>query len=207
MPQLDVVNFKNEKVGTVELPDGLFAVEINKPLIHEAVVMQQAAMRQGTASTKTRGFVRGGGKKPWKQKGTGRARHGSIRSPIWRGGAIVFGPHPRSYAYAFPKKKARAALHGALSAKVKAGEVVIIDGLELAEAKTRVLAAGLKALGLSRRVLVVMERPVESFERAAQNLPNVDLIRIAGLNVFDLLAHRHIIIPRAALEPMQEVWA
>jgi large subunit ribosomal protein L4 len=207
MPQIDIRNLDNEKVGTIELSERLFGAPVNKSLLHETVVMQRAAMRQGTASTKTRGEVRGGGKKPWRQKGTGRARAGSSRSPIWRGGAIIFGPRPRDYGYGFPKKKYRAALQGALSAKFAAGEVVVLDRLDAGPAKTNALADRLKALGLTRRVLVVVDGSEETFERAVRNLPQIELITVPRLNVYDVLAHRHLVIPKAVIERMQEVWA
>jgi large subunit ribosomal protein L4 len=207
MPQIDIRNLNNEKVGTMELSERLFGAAVNKSLLHETVVMQRAAMRQGTASTKTRGEVSGGGKKPWRQKGTGRARAGSNRSPIWRGGAIIFGPRPRDYGYGFPKKKYRAALQGALSAKFAAGEVLVLDRLDGGTPKTGELADRFKALGLTRRVLVVVDGSEETFERAARNLPQVELITVPRLNVYDVLAHRHLVIPKTVIERMQEVWA
>src|SRR5213080_4748255 len=147
MPTVDVVDLKRQKVGTVDLPEEVFGCKLHTALVHEAVVMQQACERQGTASTLRRGEVSGSGKKPWKQKHTGRARAGSIRSPVWRHGGIVFGPHPRSYAYSIPKKKYHAALRSALSARLADGAVVVLSDLSIAEPKTKLLAQALASLG------------------------------------------------------------
>lgn len=206
MPKVDVINLKNEKVGQVALADEIFAAAVNKPLLHETVEMQRAAMRQGTASTKTRAEVRGGGKKPWRQKGTGRARHGSIRSPIWRGGGVTFGPRPRSYGYDMPRAKYRTALRSALSAKLAAGELVVVEGLSAVEPKTKALSAAFKAMGRDRRVLLVVDEPSVGLTRASQNLSFLELISVTGLNVYDLLANRHVIISREVVERVQEVW-
>ncbi|MBI3812378.1 MAG: 50S ribosomal protein L4 [Nitrospirae bacterium] len=207
MPTVDVVNLSKEKVGTVDLDDHLFAAEINKPLIHEAVVMQQACMRQGTAATKTRGMVRGGGKKPWRQKGTGRARAGSNRSPIWRGGGTIFGPTPRDYGYAFPRKKYRAALRGVLTAKVQDGSVLVVDRLEVGEAKTKQIAQILKKLEAMDRTVIVGLEMDEKLSRALRNIPSVKLLSVQGLNVYDLVCARRVLIPQAALSKLQEVWS
>jgi large subunit ribosomal protein L4 len=207
MPTVDVVNLSKEKVGSVDLNDRVFAAEVNSPLIHEAVVMQRASMRQGTAATKTRGFVRGGGKKPWRQKGTGRARAGSIRSPLWRGGGTVFGPNPRDYAYAFPRKKYRAALRGVLTAKMREGAVLIVEQLELAEAKTKQMAQILKKLDAGRRTLIVASEIDERLNRAVRNIPLVKVLTAQGLNVYDLVCARRVLISQAALAKIQEAWS
>lgn len=207
MPTVDVVNLSKEKVGTVDLDDRLFAAEINKPLIHEAVVMQQACMRQGTAATKTRGMVSGGGKKPWRQKGTGRARAGSNRSPLWRGGGTIFGPIPRDYGYAFPRKKYRAALRGVLTAKVKDGSVLVVDRLEVGEAKTKQIAQILKKLEAMDRTVIVGLEMDEKLSRAIRNIPSVKMLSVHGLNVYDLVCARRVLIPREALSKLQEVWS
>jgi large subunit ribosomal protein L4 len=206
MPIVDVVNLSKEKVGTVELDDRLFAAKINSPLIHEAVVMQQACMRQGTAATKTRGMVRGGGKKPWRQKGTGRARAGSNRSPLWRGGGTTFGPTPRDYGYAFPRKKYRAALRGVLTAKVKDGSVLVVDRFTLEEAKTKQMARILKKLEATDRTVIVMLEMDEKLSRALRNIPSVKVLSVQGLNVYDLVCARRVLIPQEALSKLQEVW-
>jgi len=207
MPIVDVVNLSREKVGTVDLDDRLFAADVNPPLIHEAVVMQQACMRQGTAATKTRGMVRGGGKKPWRQKGTGRARAGSNRSPLWRGGGTVFGPTPRDYGYAFPRKKYRAALRGVLTAKVKDGAILVLDRLVLEEAKTKQMAQILRKLEATDRTVIVMLEMDEKVTRALRNIPSVKLLSVQGLNVYDLVCAHRVLIPQEALSKLQEVWS
>jgi len=203
MPTVDVLDIHKRKVGSVELHDGVFGVEADGPLVHTAVVMQQACARQGTASTLTRGEVSGSGRKPWKQKHTGRARAGSIRSPIWRHGGRVFGPRPRSYAYSLPKKKYRAALQSALSAKLAAGGIVVVSALTLEEPKTRRLAQ----MGLTGKTLIVIGEGRTDLERAARNLREVKLIKPEELNVYDVLRHDSIVIPERELLRVQEVWS
>ena len=203
----DVLNMKSEKVGRVDLSSGLFATRPNAALIHEAVVMQQASQRQGSADTKGRAEVRGSGRKPWKQKGTGRARAGSIRSPLWRGGGTVFGPTPRGYGYAFPRKKARAALAGALSAKAGQGDLVVLDALSLAEPKTKAMVGVLNRLGLDGSVLIVHRDESGTLARASRNLQRVTLVDVPGLNVYDVLAHRHILLVQSDLQRIGEVWS
>ena len=207
MPEVDVVNIQNEKVGTVKLSNRIFEEKVNRSLIHEVVVMQQASMRQGTAATKTRGLVSGGGRKPWRQKGTGRARHGSIRSPIWRGGGTTFGPQPRDYGYAIPKKKYRAALRGVLTAKQQDGEVTILDQLQLKEPKTKPFVKILKGLGLSKKTLIVVDEIPKVLELSVRNVPWVSLISVQRLNVYDLLSHAHVLITQRALAGIDEVWS
>jgi len=207
MPTVDVLDIHKRKVGSVELHDGVFGVEADGPLVHTAVVMQQACARQGTASTLTRGEVSGSGRKPWKQKHTGRARAGSIRSPIWRHGGRVFGPRPRSYAYSRPKKKYRAALQSALSAKLAAGGIVVVSALTLEEPKTRRLAKVLAQMGLTGKTLIVIGEGRTDLERAARNLREVKLIKPEELNVYDVLRHDSIVIPERELLRVQEVWS
>ncbi|OLB56257.1 MAG: 50S ribosomal protein L4 [Nitrospirae bacterium] len=207
MPTVDVLDIHKRKVGSVELHDGVFGVEADGPLVHTAVVMQQACARQGTASTLTRGEVSGSGRKPWKQKHTGRARAGSIRSPIWRHGGRVFGPRPRSYAYSLPKKKYRAALQSALSAKLAAGGIVVVSALTLEEPKTRRLAKVLAQMGLTGKTLIVIGEGRTDLERAARNLREVKLIKPEELNVYDVLRHDSIVIPERELLRVQEVWS
>ncbi|OLC40531.1 MAG: 50S ribosomal protein L4 [Nitrospirae bacterium 13_1_40CM_4_62_6] len=207
MPTVDVLDIHKRKVGSVELHDGVFGVEADGPLVHTAVVMQQACARQGTASTLTRGEVSGSGRKPWKQKHTGRARAGSIRSPIWRHGGRVFGPRPRSYAYSLPKKKYRAALQSALSAKLAAGGIVVVSALTLEEPKPRRLAKVLAQMGLTGKTLIVIGEGRTDLERAARNLREVKLIKPEELNVYDVLRHDSIVIPERELLRVQEVWS
>ncbi|MGH7209066.1 MAG: 50S ribosomal protein L4 [Nitrospiraceae bacterium] len=207
MPTVDVLDIHKRKVGSVDLHDGVFGVEADGPLVHTAVVMQQACARQGTASTLRRGEVSGSGRKPWKQKHTGRARAGSIRSPIWRHGGTVFGPRPRSYAYSLPKKKYRAALQSALSAKLAAGGIVVVSALVLEEPKTRLLAKVLAQLGLTGKTLIVMGEGRTDLERAARNLREVKLVKPEELNVYDVLRYDSIVIPERELLRVHEVWS
>jgi large subunit ribosomal protein L4 len=206
MLELDVVNIENKKVGKARLDERIFGADVNKALIHEAVVMQRASMRQGTVATKTRGLVRGGGKKPWRQKGTGRARHGSTRSPIWKGGGTVFGPQPRSFGYAFPKKKYRAALRGALADKFQNKEMIVLDQLELAEPKTKPFVRTLKSLGLSKKTLIVVDEISKDLVLSSRNVPTVSLVSTKALNVYDLISHVHLIVTQQALTDIYETW-
>ncbi len=204
---VSVLNVKKETVGRVELTGRLFTSEPNRALLHEAVIMQLASRRQGTADTKERGEVSGTGRKPWKQKGTGRARAGSVRSPLWRKGGIVFGPTPRTYGYAFPRKKSRAALAGAMSAKVAQNEVVVLDQLSLSEPKTKLMAGMLAALGLDGRVLIVHRDEDGRIRRASANLGRVTVVDVPGLNVYDVLAHHHIVLMQSDLGRLTEGWS
>ncbi|MEK7747623.1 MAG: 50S ribosomal protein L4 [Nitrospirota bacterium] len=206
MVQVEVKNNLNEVKGSMGLNEAIFGVSISVPVIHEVVTMQQASIRQGTAKTKTKGFVSGGGKKPWAQKGTGRARAGSRRSPIWRGGGTIFGPVPRSYAYSVPKKKARLALFMALSSKVQEGKLVVLEDLVLGEVKTRSMVHLLSQLGLKRSVLIVVTQKTDEMDRVTRNLINVDLIDIRRLNLIDLLSFDTILTTQRDLERLEEVW-
>lgn len=206
MPEVEVKNIQNEKTGTMTLDEPIFGAVVSKGLLHEVVLMQQASMRQGTASTKTKGFVSGGGKKPWKQKGTGRARAGSNRSPIWRGGGTTFGPLPRSYQYDIPKKKSRKALFSALSSKVKEGKLVILEDLEISEPKTKAMANLLARLGLQGKILLVVSQILENLDRAARNLPQVKMLEVRQLNVYDLLLADTVVITRRDVARLVEVW-
>lgn len=207
MPIVDVVDSKKKKVGSVELANEVFGCKPHGPLVHEAVVMQRACDRQGTASTLRRGEVSGSGKKPWKQKHTGRARAGSLRSPVWRHGGTVFGPKPRSYAFVMPKKKYRAALQSALSAKLSEGNVVVVSELAIAEAKTKLLANVLAQLGISGSVLLVIADPASNVVQAGKNLPNVTVLRPEELNVYDVLRCNSLVIPQGDLVRVKEVWS
>ena len=207
MPIVDVVDSKKKKVGSVELPNEVFGCKPHGPLVHEAVVMQRACDRQGTASTLRRGEVSGSGKKPWKQKHTGRARAGSLRSPVWRHGGTVFGPKPRSYAFGMPKKKYRAALQSALSAKLSEGNVVVVSELAIGQAKTKLLANVLTQLGISGSALLVIADPASNVVQAGKNLPNVTVLRPEELNVYDVLRCNSLVIPQGDLERVKEVWS
>lgn len=181
----------------------IFAVELRPHLLHQAVTMQRNNRRAGNASTKTRGFVRGGGKKPWKQKGTGRARAGSIRSPLWVGGGTIFGPQPKDYSYHMPKQARRQALLSALSLKNKEGKIIVLDTLELSEAKTKLMRQVLEGLQVKNAV-ILLPRSDEKVELSARNLPYVKVLRVEALNVYDLLRHEHLIMTEGALRRIEE---
>lgn len=204
MPSVDILSLANEKRGTLELDERLFGLKVNPGLAHEVVLMQRANQRQGTASTKTRGEVRGGGRKPWRQKGTGRARHGSIRSPIWRGGGTVFGPRPRDYAFQLPKKKVRAALLTALSAKIQDGALKVVEGFSLPEPKTKALVSVLEGLQLEGKTLILTDQPSSLLVQAARNLPYVTVQSLERLNVYDVLRHQNLLIQKQDLETLQQ---
>lgn len=207
MPSVDVVDLQRQKVGTRELREDVFGVPADQSVVHEAVVMQLASARQGTASTRTRGEVSGSGKKLWKQKHTGRARVGSIRSPLWRHGGTVFGPQPRDYGYRIPKKKYRVALRGALSSKLAAGMLVVVSDLPLESPKTRLLAGVLQRLGLTGKTLIVLGEERADIVRAARNLRNVKVVRPQDLNVYDVLRYDAIVVSDQDVTRLQEVWA
>jgi len=189
-------------VGDVSLPAALVKAPVRPHLLYEAVKSQRAAWRAGTSATKTRGEVRGGGKKPWRQKGTGRARAGSSRSPLWAGGAIVFGPQPRSFAYRMPRSARRAAMRAAVSTRYAEERLLIVDTLELPAAKTKEVVALLRQLGVEGAALIVTEVVEESLQRGARNLPVVKVLPVAGFNVYDVLRHEHLIMTRAAAEAL-----
>lgn len=198
-----VFNASKEQVGSVDLAEGIFNAPVNDALLWEVVRMQLAGRRRGTHDVKGRSEVRGGGKKLWRQKGTGRARVGSRRSPLWRGGATIFGPTPRGYAYSMPKKKRRAALISALSAKMRDGEVVVVEDLGLPGIKTQALARTLRGLGLTSALLVVAEKD-EVVEKSARNLPWAKVLRVEGLNVYDLLKYEKVVLLKGAIEKLEE---
>ena len=186
-----------------QLKDEVFGVKDRPHLLHQVVTMQLNNRRAGTASTKTRGVVRGSGRKPWRQKGTGRARAGSIRSPLWNGGGTTFGPQPRDYSYRLPKKARREALLSALSVKNRDGKIVVVEKLELAEAKTKLMRKMLEELQI-KTVLIVIPQSDEKLERSAKNLPTVKVLRAEGLNVYDLLRYEHLILTEESLRLLEE---
>jgi large subunit ribosomal protein L4 len=185
------------------LKEEIFAVKARPHLLHQAVVMQLANRRAGSASTKSKGFVSGGGKKPWRQKGTGRARAGSIRSPIWVGGGTTFGPQPRDYSYRMPRKARKEALLSALSLKNRDGKLIVVDKFELEAAKTKIMSKALAELNISSALIVIAQTD-EKIERSARNLPKVKVLRVDGLNVFDLIRHEHLILTEGALKLLEE---
>lgn len=207
MPTVDVVDLKNKKVGTVDLPQEVFGCEPRAALVHEAVIMQRACERQGTASTLRRGEVSGSGKKPWKQKHTGRARAGSLRSPVWRHGGSVFGPKPRSYAYTMPKKKYRAALQSALSAKLTERKLIVVSDLSLDQPKTKLLAQALAQFCGDDHALVVAGEGQTGVLQAAKNLSAVTVVSPDRLNVYDVVRAQVVVIPERELARVKEVWS
>ena len=207
MPSTPLYDRTGKTVGNVELSDELFAAPVNTAVLHQVVTAQLAARRTGTHDTKTRGEIRGGGKKPYRQKGTGRARQGTVTAPHYRGGGVVFGPHPRSYEQRLPRKMKRLALRGALTAKLADEQLKVIDTFGLEAIKTRDLAGVLRALAADGRVLVVSPGRDQNLELSARNLPTVDIILADSLNVVDLIKADLVLIEQPALARMQEVYA
>lgn len=205
--QIDVKNTKGDVVSQVDVNDLVFDVPMNGPLVHQALVRQRANARAGTHSTKTRGEVRGGGRKPWKQKYTGRARQGSIRSPIWRHGGVAFGPKPRSYRQDLPVRMRRQALRCVLSDKVREGDLVLVDNWGLNQPQTKEMAQALTSLGVQGPTLVVTHEPDEAVIRSARNLKRVKTLPASYLNVGDLLAHRNLVMTVDAVRRAEELWA
>ena len=196
---IPVYNIQGEKVDKLEPDTNVFDGEVKKDVLYQVIQMYQANRRAGSASTKVRSEVRGGGRKPWKQKGTGRARIGSIRSPIWRGGGVVFGPHPKDYSYNLPKKVKRAALKYGLNVKLNEEMIVVVDNLRPERPKTKEFAAILSALNLSATTLVVLENKNVNAERASKNIPGVTVRTVNSLNAYDILLHDKLLITRDAL--------
>lgn len=186
-----------------ELKEEIFGIKTRPHLLHQTVVMQLNNRRAGTAATKSKGFVRGGGKKPWRQKGTGRARAGSIRSPLWVGGGTIFGPQPKDYSFRMPRKARREALLSALSLKHGDGKIIVLDKLELEEAKTKLMVKALTELKVASALLVIAQ-PDEKIERSSRNIPALKVLRVEGLNVYDLLRYEHLILTEGALKLLGE---
>lgn len=207
MPTVAVYDIANNQVGDIELNENIFGVEMNAGLVHQAVVMQLASQRLGTHATKTRGMVRGGGRKPWKQKGTGRARSGSTRSPIWVGSGTVFGPSPRSYAFSMPRKQRRLAIMCALSDKVANGEFVVLDSINFEAPKTKEAVKMLQNFGVDKKALIITADYAENVEKSSRNIPGVKAINTTGLNVFDILNANKLFITKDAIARIEEVYA
>ncbi|HYH10754.1 MAG TPA: 50S ribosomal protein L4 [Thermomicrobiales bacterium] len=205
--QTDVLNIQGEKAGSIDLDDTVWGIEPHVSVMHQAVVRQQANARLGTHDTKTRGEVRGGGRKPWRQKGTGRARQGTIRAPQWKGGGVVFGPHPRKYTQRMPRQMRRLAIRSALSAKLRDDRVTVVSGLAEVEPKTRAMKQVLAGLPEGRSVLVIMHEKVESIERAASNLEDVKTVVATMLSVRDLLKYDRVIVTEEAVGVIEGLWA
>ena len=200
---IDVVNAENKKVGSVTLNDEVFGGRVKTDLIHESVVRLNAAERRGTHATKTRSMVSGSGKKPWRQKGTGRARVGEIRNPLWRGGGTVFGPQPRSYEYQLPKKVEKGALRAALMEKLQSGSVIIVDALTASEVKTKAAAGVLKAIGVTGKALLIDARLDENFAMAVRNLARVTLVQSNQVTARDVANTRQVVVTTAAMEKLE----
>ena len=205
MPVVKVKNLENKEVGEVELRDDIFAAPLNKPLIYEAVKCYLANQRLGTSSTKTRGEVSGAGRKLWKQKGTGRARIASLRSPLWKGGGNVHGPKPRDWSYEMPKKKRRGALRSVLSERLREGGLLVVENFQLPDHKTKNIVKTLDALELTRATLLVDVQDNRNLTLSARNLPRVKRVSSAGVNVYDLLQHEKIVISRDAVMQLQDI--
>lgn len=205
MASIDVINQKGEKVETVELADEIFSAQIKEHLVQKVVVWQLAKRRRGTASTKTRSDARGGGKKPWRQKGTGRARAGTNRSPIWTGGGTIFGPHPRSYAIALPKKVRKAALRSVLSSKLKDNLLTVVDKIELEEPKTKLFVEVCRDLGIDAcKALFITPHKDETLVRSSRNLYSYMTLPCEGLNVYDLLRFERLVLLKDAVPLIHE---
>jgi large subunit ribosomal protein L4 len=207
MPKVDLYNMSGEVVGDIELQDSIFGIDPNVQVMHIAVLNQLANKRQGTQSTKTKSEVRGGGKKPWRQKGTGRARQGSIRSAQWIKGGIVLGPKPRSYSYTIPKKVKRLALKSALSSKVVDNDILVLDNLAVEDGKTKKMASILDSLKVDKSALLVLSDDSDLVARAARNIPGVKTAYVNTINVFDLLKYEKFIITKEAVAKVEEVYA
>jgi large subunit ribosomal protein L4 len=202
---VDVVNSENQKVGSLDLSDEVFGGRVKTDLIHESVVRANAAERRGTHATKNRALVSGSGKKPWRQKGTGRARVGEIRNPLWRKGGTVFGPQPRSYEYQLPKKVEKGALRAALAEKIQGGAVVIVEALTSSEVKTKAAVGLLKGLGVDGKALIVDVHPDEKFALSVRNVAGVRLLPSSRVTARDVADTRRVVLTRAAIEKLQAV--
>ncbi|MFC5601954.1 MULTISPECIES: 50S ribosomal protein L4 [Sporosarcina] len=205
MPKVSVLSQTGSSVGDIELNEAIFGIEPNEAVLFEALVQQRASLRQGNHKVKTRAEVAGGGRKPWRQKGTGRARQGSIRSPQWRGGGIVFGPTQRSYSYKLPKKVRRLALLSALSTKVRDEEIIVLDALTFDAPKTKEFTKVLTDLSIDKKALFVTADLDEAVALSARNIPGISVVTANGINVLDLVAHDKLVITKDAVQKIEEV--
>lgn len=206
MPKVDLLNIEGKKVGDIELADSIFAIDVNEDVMHEVVVNYLANQRQGTASTKTRSEVTGGGKKPWKQKGTGRARQGSIRAPQWIKGGIALGPKPRSYKYTLNKKVKRLALKSALSSKVQENNIIVLDALNFDEIKTKNMAKVLENIKANKALIVLAEKNL-NVQASARNIPNTKTALVNTINTYDILKYETLVVTKDAVAKIEEVYA
>lgn len=207
MPKVAIYNISGDPVGEIELSDDVFGIEVNEYVLHEVVKNQLANRRQGTQSTKTRAEVRGGGRKPWRQKGTGRARVGSIRSPLWIGGGVTFAPKPRDYSYRLPKRVRKLAMKSALTSKVNNNEFIVLDELNIQIPKTRDMSNILKNLNVDKKALIIMDEKNEAVIKSARNIPGIKTALVNTLNVYDILKYDKFIITKDAVQKVEEVYA
>ena len=207
MPKIDVYNIEGKKVSTLELNDNVFGIKPNEAVVHSALVNYMANQRQGTASTKTRAEVSGGGRKPWKQKGTGRARQGSIRSPQWFKGGIALGPKPRDYRYTINKKERRLAIKSVLSSKVLENNLVVVDSLAFNEIKTKNMVNALTNLKVEGKTLIVLADKNENVQKSARNIENVKTLQVNTINVYDLLKYKNLVLTLDTVKKLEEVYA
>jgi large subunit ribosomal protein L4 len=202
MAVADVYNIKKKKVAKVELNDAVFGAEVNEAIVYDVVKMQLASRRSGTASTKTRHDVSGGGKKPWRQKGTGRARAGTTRSPIWRGGGIVFGPHPRDFSYSIPKKVRRKAVISALSMKLKQEKMLILKDFPMEKISTRIFKSVVDLFDLRKALFILADDDV-TLQKSSRNISSIKMIRSEGINVYDILNHEHLVLLEPSIKKLE----
>ena len=207
MPKVDVYDINGKKVSDVELNENVFGIEPNEAIVHEVLVNYLANQRQGTQSTKTRAEVRGGGRKPWRQKGTGRARQGSIRAPQWLKGGIALGPKPRTYAYTVNKKERRLAIKSVLSSKVLENELVVVDNLNLKEIKTNAMVKALNNLKVEGKTLILLPEKNETVQKSARNIENVKTTLVNTINVYDLLKYNKLVVTLDTVKKLEEVYA
>jgi len=205
MSKVSVLSQTGSSVGDIELNDAIFGIEPNEAVLFEALVQQRASLRQGNHKVKNRSEVRGGGRKPWRQKGTGRARQGTIRAPQWRGGGVVFGPTPRSYSYKLPKKVRRLALLSALSSKVREENIIVLDSLAFDAPKTKGFVQVLKDLSIEKKALIVTADLDETVALSARNIPGISVVTATGLNVLNIVGHEKFVITKAAVQKLEEV--
>ncbi len=206
MPKVTIYNISGDQVGEIELSDDVFGIEVNENAMYEVVKNQLANKRQGTQSTKTRGEVRGGGRKPWRQKGTGRARVGSSRSPLWIGGGVSFAPKPRDYSYRLPKKIRKLAMKSALTSKVNNDEIIVLDGLNISAPKTKEMINILSNLNADKKALIVMDERNDAVIKSARNIPGIKTTSVNTLNVYDILKYDKFIITKDAVQKVEEVY-
>ncbi len=207
MPNVAILNMAGDSVGTMELSDSVFGIEVNEAVLHQVVVNYLANQRQGTQSTKTRTEVRGGGRKPWRQKGTGRARQGSIRAPQWTGGGVALGPKPRDYRYRLNKKVKRLAMKSALSSKVQNGEIIVLDNIVVDEIKTKTVADMLKNINAASKALIVLPEKNDNIYLSARNIEGVETTFVDTLNVYSILKYDCMVVTKDAVSKIEEVYA